>query len=293
MKFKIPFTVSNIDKLKERSAFLHFLVIRKKSSKMQEYLNGTETHLSREEYLTIVYRSTINIFFLTLIISFLILFLIKASNVFLTSLAISFIFAMSVFSMQSAYPMVYNSQKQRNIEKNLIPALNDIYVQLNSGIPLFSILVNVSSSDYGELSNEFRKVIKKINAGMPEIEVLEEMGEHNSSIFLRRAIWQISNGMRAGSDISIIIKESIKSLNEEQLIQIQKYGNRLNPMIMFYMLISVILPALSITFLTIISSIVNLPETTTRYIFIGLFIAVIVVQITFLGTVKSVRPSLL
>ena len=99
--------------------------------------------------------------------------------------------------------------------------------------------------------------------------------------------------MKAGGDISIIIQDSIHSLNEEMLIQIQNYGNKLNPMIMFYMLISVIIPALSITFLTVISSIVNLGESTTMGIFAFLFIFVILLQVMFLGVIKSIRPSLM
>jgi len=179
------------------------------------------------------------------------------------------------------------------MEKNLIPALGDILVQLNSGVPLFNILVNISSSDYGELSEEFKKAVKKINAGLPQVEVLEELGEKNSSIYFKRTLWQISNGMRAGSDISVVISESIKSLSEEQILQIQNYGNKLNPMIMFYMLSSVILPALAITFLTIISSMVGLTQSITTLLFAALFVFVVIIQTMFIGIIKSIRPSLL
>ena len=125
------------------------------------------------------------------------------------------------------------------------------------------------------------------------MDVIEEMGERNSSLFFRRTLWQISNGMRAGSDISIVINESIQTLTDEQLIQIQNYGNKLNPLIMFYMLTSVIIPALAITFLTIISSMINLPTFMTIMFFIALFVFVVIIQIMFLGTIRSTRPSLL
>jgi len=182
---------------------------------------------------------------------------------------------------------------KKNIEKNLIPALDDMLVQLNSGVPLFSILLNISSSKYGVLSEEFKKIVRKINAGLDQIEVLAEVGEQNPSVFFRRTLWQISNGMKAGSDISIIIRESIKNLNDEQYIQIQTYGNKLNPLVMFYMLTAVILPALAITFLTVISSLVNLSRTFTVGVFIILFVVVVLLQVAFLGIIKSVRPSLL
>ena len=166
-------------------------------------------------------------------------------------------------------------------------------VQLNSGVPLFSIMINISSSNYGKLSDEFKKIVIKINTGYPQIEVLEEAGEKSSSLFFRRTLWQISNGMKAGSDVSIVIKESIKTLTEEQLIQIQTYGNKLNPLIMFYMMLAVILPALAITFLTIVSSLIGLPGNTTILLYIGLFVVVMFAQVMFLGIIRSSRPSLL
>jgi flagellar protein FlaJ len=260
---------------------------------MNIYLENANVDMTREEYLAIVLRGTIFAFFISLVSLTTIFFILSLSNPFLLGFVFCLLITFGVFAMQAGYPALYDSRKQRNIEKNLVSALNDIYVQLNSGIPLFSILVNISNSDYGELSVEFKKAIKKINAGVPEIQVLEEMGEKNASPYFRRALWQLSNGMRAGSDISIIIKESIKSLNEEQSIQIQKYGSRLNPLIMFYMLSSVIVPALSITFLTVISSVIGLPPAQTKLTFYGLFLAVVVFQVMFIGMIKSIRPSLL
>ena len=293
MKFKIPFTVEKLDKLKIRSAYFSRYFKPNKKSRINIYLGNANQDLTREEYLGIVLRSTLFAFFISFVVLTTLFLIISLSNPFFLGFIFTLLLTGVVFSVQSAYPALYDSRKQRNIEKNLVSALNDIYVQLNSGIPLFSILVNISNSDYGELSVEFKKAVKQINSGVPEVHVLEEMGEKNASPYFRRVLWQLSNGMRAGSDISIIIKESIKSLNEEQSIQIQRYGSRLNPLIMFYMLSSVIVPALSITFLTVISSVIGLPEATTKLTFYGLFVAVVVFQVMFIGMIKSIRPSLL
>jgi hypothetical protein len=78
--------------------------------------------------------------------------------------------------------------------------------------------------------------------------------------------------------MAIVVEDSMKALSEEQLIQIQNYGNKLSPLIMFYMLISVIIPALSITFLTIISSMVGMPKNMTMLLFAGLFVFVDVMK---------------
>jgi len=293
MNFHIPFTFSSLEKLKKRSVFFQKYIKHKKKSKLSDNLKNSGIELSREEYLGISRRTFLISFIFLFLLSTTFLALLGVKLFLLLGLSFALLFSSFILFSQLAYPRIYVSRRQKNIEKNLIPALEDILIQLNSGIPLFSILTNISSSDYGELSIEFKKAVRRINSGESESEVLDDLGNKNPSVFFRRTLWQISNGMNAGSDMATVIQNNIKSLNEEQMIQIQNYGNKLNPIIMFYMLISVIIPALSITFLTIISSMINLPPTMATLMFIGLFIFVVFVQIMFLGLIKSRRPSLL
>jgi len=293
MKFKIPFTFASIDKLKKRSEYFRKFVKENKKSKIHLHLESIDLGLSRQEYVSICLRGLVYSFLVLFVLFSTLLFFLGIGTFLFYSLGLAVLFSGFLFFTRMIYPKVYSGRRQKEIEANLIPALDDMLVQLNSGVPLFSIIVNISSSDYGELSEEFKKIARKINAGLPEADVLDEMGEKNPSVFFRRTLWQISNGMKAGSDISIVIRESIRALTEEQLIQIQNYGNKLNPMIMFYMLVSVILPALAITFMTVVTSLINLSSTIASALFIILFFAVVFVQIMFLGIIKSIRPSLL
>lgn len=291
--FRIPLADSNIEKLKSRSKFFALRFRHKKKSVLQEYLVEAGVKLTREEYLGIVLRSFVNAFLILLIISSLILVLFEVSNFWIYSFLISFLFAGFIGFSQLSYPRIFISRREKDIEKNLLFALDDILIQLNSGIPLFDILTNISMSDYGELSAEFRKAVKRINAGEPEAEILADISSKSHSVFFKRTLWQISNGLNAGSDMSAIIRDSIKTLNEEQVIQIQDYGNKLNPLIMMYMLTSVIVPALSVSFMTVISSMIGLSANLTMAMFGGLFVMVLFFQIMFLGMIKSKRPSLL
>jgi archaeal flagellar protein FlaJ len=293
MKFQIPFTLSPTEKLRKRAVFFSSRLKYKKKSKLGEYLNSAEVNLTREEYLGICIRSFITNLVVLYFVFSIALFLFSVRMFFLLGLGLSFLFSFFVFFSQSVYPKIFISRRQKDIERNLIPALEDMRIQLNSGIPLFDIMVNISAVDYGELSNEFKKAVKRINAGEPEAEVLNDLGKRNPSLFFRRTLWQISNGMNSGSDISVVIRDSIRSLNEEQLIQIQSYGNKLNPLIVLYMLIAVIIPALSVAFLTIIASLVSLPGDMTVLLFVGLFTFDVLLQIMFIGIVKSKKPSLM
>ncbi len=293
MKFKVPFTFSSTETLKKKSKFFLSRIRYKKGTKLEENLKNSDADITREEYLAICMRTAAFSFVIFSVILTTIFAFLNIKFFYLLGPAAGLAFSFFVFFSQTVFPYIYVTRRQRNIERNLIPALSDILVQLNSGIPLFNIIANISSADYGELSKEFKKAVKRIGSGEPEAGVLDDLGRKNPSPFFRRTLWQISSGMKSGADMSVVIQDSIAALNEEQIIQIQNYGNKLNPLIVFYMLVAIIMPALSITFLTIISSLINLEKTIATLIFVGLFVFVILLQIMFLGIIKSRRPSLL
>lgn len=293
MTFHIPFTISSLNRLKIKSKRYVKIFSVKRDSKLKDYLAKAEVDITREEYLGIVTRSTLMFSIIAYITFSTAIFILKQGNPFLVPLIPTIAVGMFTSFSQINYPKILADKQQKGIERNLLAAMEDMLIQLSSGVPLFTILVNVSASGYGQLSLEFKKAVKKINAGFPQIEVIEELGKKNHSILFRKALWQISNGMKAGSNITEVVRDIIHSLNEEQFLQIQTYGNKLNPLIMFYMLISIILPALAITFLTIISSVVNLPEAITIGMFVGLYIMSILIQIMFLGAIRTAKPSLI
>ena len=208
-------------------------------------------------------------------------------------MVIVLIFSFFIFLQQIFYPKLVANKRVKGLERNLMPAMENFLVQLNSGIPLFEIMVNISKGDYGNISKEFSITVKEINAGKPQIEALDDMIAANPSLLFRKTIWYIVNGMKSGADLVSTIKEAINSLAEEQVIQIQNYGGQLSPLAMFYMLVAVIIPTLGMTFLIIISSFISLGESTTKLVFFGLYGFVFFFQLMFIGIIKNRRPNLL
>lgn len=292
MKFKIPFTISNVDVLKRKAKVFVGFFRTKIFKSLDSDLKNCDVDIDSGEYMAICFRTFLINFF-----TFLFLFLIAGFFIidlfYIFAAALSLLFSSFIFFVQSNYPKLYSIRKARNIEKNLIPAMQDMLVQLSSGIPMFNILSNIANGDYGEVSEEFKKAVREINTGEPQIEAIEELGKENISVFFRRVLWQISNGMKAGSDMSVVIRDGIDNLNKEQMLQIQNYGARINPLIMFYMLLAVIIPSLGLTFLTIVSSMVNISKFMIIISFIGMFIFVTIMQILFIGMLRVRRPSLI
>src|SRR3989344_5972338 len=168
MKFQIPFTFANIEILKKRPIILKRLQEHKKDSKLSYYLGNSDINVTREQYLNICTNSFIKNFTILFILITTFLILFKVPSAFILSIIIVILSSGFIAFAQINYPRAYFNRKQKELEVNLMPALEDMLVQLNSGVPLFDILVNISLSDYGEISNEFKRAVKKINAGKPQ-----------------------------------------------------------------------------------------------------------------------------
>ena len=231
--------------------------------------------------------------FIFLVASSFIYKALPGENFILFAIVASILVTLFAFMQQILYPKLIASRRVRGVEKHLMNALQNMVVQMNSGVPLFDSISNIANSNYGELSIEFRKAVRMINSGEDFEKALEKIAENNPSLYFRRAIWQILNGLKAGGDITRVVEGIINSISEEQILQIQKYGSQLNPIAMFYMLVAVIMPALGITLIIVLSSFIAMPEGLTRVIFWVLFAVIFFFQIIFLGLIKSKRPNLL
>ena len=139
------------------------------------------------------------------------------------------------------------------------------------------------------VSEEFDKCSKEISTGKGETDALEEMAFRNPNPVFKRVVWQLVNSMRAGGNIGSTLDMMAKNLSEEQRVKIRKYGSQLNPLALMYLMFSVILPTLGLSFLIIFSSVsgFQLP----RAIFYLIMVVLLVFQFSFIGLVKNRRPS--
>ena len=189
------------------------------------------------------------------------------------------------------YPKILLKKKIRNVERNLVFALRTLLVEIKSGVTLFDAINIIAQGDNGQVSNEFKKAVEKIETGSFQNDALEEMGDNNPSLYFRRTIWQLVNGLKAGSDISVIIKSLVDDLSIEKSNQVKKYGNSLKLLSLLYMMLGAIIPALGLTFLIILSTFPQIAITET--VFWGMLGFIVVSQFMYLGIIKSARPTLM
>ncbi len=280
-----------VNKAKEFSKRFYGIADRFTSENLKLQLRQAEIELDDIEYMSIVVFSSLFMFIIVFSMIFILgIIVAQPLTAFLISICISGILFFVTFVYLRAYPKLLIKKRVADIERNLIFALRHLYVQIKSGVSLFDAMVSVSKSSYGLISKEFKRIVKEVNAGKPVGECLEDLALKNPSVYFRRSIWQISNGMKAGSDLGNILNNIINHISAEQKIEIRKYGSKLSPLTVVYMMIAIIIPSLGITFLIVLSTFSGISISEKIFLFILGFLTLF--QFMFLGLIKSRRPNI-
>jgi len=263
--------------------------ISKSMPSLKLELYQAEMHILPREYCSVAVFSSIFYFLLLTPFIFFVGLMVGRVDIFLP-FVVGIVFSVFVFFYILKYPRLVSRRRMRTLERDLLNALQHILIEIKSGVPLFNAMIGVSEG-YGEISEEFERVVKEVNAGTPEIDALQSASRRNPSLYFRRAIWQVTNAIKAGSDVSTALEAIVDGLMKEQVIAIRRYAQELNPYTMVYMLVAVIMPTLGITFLIILSSFagIEIPKTTFPLIVIVLG----VFQYFYMGIIKTKRPILI
>jgi pilus assembly protein TadC len=282
-----------LDKAMRMSERFNFLAQRmsKMAPKLDLTLKQARIPLEKIEYLSLVLFSAT---FMALLIGGLMfvvsIYVVEIVYGIMISVGIGAALFMIVIIYLLQYPKLFIKKRVKDMERNLIYSLKHILIQMKSGVPLFKTFVSLSEGGYGALSDEFRQLVKTVQTGGTIEDELDRIAMHNPSLYLRRAIWQISNGIKAGSDLSLVLKSIIENITKEQALAIRRYGSQLNPLTLVYMMVAVIIPALGITMLIVLSSFSGMAV--TEVMLWGILGSLAFLQFMYIGLIKSKRPNM-
>ena len=178
-------------------------------------------------------------------------------------------------------------KREREINKDILFAGRYLLVKLDAGMPLFNALIEISKS-YGVGAKYFKEIVDEIQTGTPIEVALENAREYNASKKFKRILWQIITSLKTGIEVSDSLRETLRDITEQQIIEIKAYGRTLNSIMMFYMIIGVVMPSLGVALFTIFSSFLSL-ELTPGIMFALLFFLAFI-QFAFIIFIKGTRP---
>ncbi len=176
----------------------------------------------------------------------------------------------------------------KDIDREVLFAGRFLLVKLNAGRPLILALKEASES-YGVANKYFKEIIHDIDLGTPLEEALDKASRYSPSEEFRKIIFQISNALKIGVDVTTYLEALLDELAASQLIQIQRYGRKLNSLTMFFMLFSIVIPSLGITLMITIISIANISFDRAFFFFLAFIL--LVIEYLFITVFKYIRPT--
>ncbi|MEM1971087.1 MAG: type II secretion system F family protein [Candidatus Anstonellales archaeon] len=131
--------------------------------------------------------------------------------------------------------------------------LKHMVVLLRAGIPPYNIFL-LTSRGYGKSSEIMERIARKIAAGVPVSKALREEAEDVPSNYMKFVLLQIASAIDSGADLAKILEELEKQITNEKVNEYRRFGYRLNPLMLMYMLVAIIIPTLMLPIMIIILS---------------------------------------
>jgi flagellar protein FlaJ len=258
-----------------------------------EHIPGLQMKLSQagmfekpEEFVKKTFLST---FYMTTGIALFMAAVLAKLHVLMTILyvAIPILFIVLFFYFLKL-PDIKISRREREIAREILFVTRHLIIELESGVTLYDAMVNISK-DYPNIGKYFKEITNKVDMGTPLEDAINESIENTPSANFRKILWQIINSLKTGADVNRSLSGVVDQIAREQIIEVETYAKKLNPLAMFYMILAVIVPTLGTTMLIVFASFLSIEISFTILIIIVCFLAFF--QFIFWGIVRASRPA--
>lgn len=254
---------------------------------LKKQLRIAKINQTPKEYIKDALKKTM---FLSLSLTIFIFLISDALNIDLILLPVFFIiFSYLLFNFNMIAIKGKITKRQKEIDRDVLFAGKYLLVKLNGGQPLLNAMVDASRS-YGVASVYFKEIVREIELGKSLEQALDKAIEYNPSEKFKKILFQINNALKIGIDVTKFLESTLNEIAEQQLIEINRYGKKLNSITLFYMLLAVVLPSLGLTIAIVVASLAGINISMGLFFAILFFLAVI--QIMFLMIYKSIRPNI-
>jgi len=256
--------------------------LAKRSSGLNIKLREAKIDSTGEEYMKRTFLSALYLSAGLILIAFLF------SKAFMVLLGFPIIFIIA-FAYLSRVVDVKIGKQKKEIDKEILFAGRFLIIELESGVPLYDTFKNMSNN-YETIGPYFDEIVDKIDFGTSMEDALNEVISATPSPNLRKVLWQILNSFQTGSNVTGSLNVVLDQIGREQQIIIKEYGKKLNPIAMFYLMATIIVPSLGMTMFSVLASFLGW-NISLGVLLIFVFMLGFI-QFMFLAVIKSSRPAM-
>jgi len=265
--------------------FVHYLVSRKPLLKKK--LRTAKLDVTPEAYVKKALRIALMSGFGIFAIAF---FMMSKNKVtLLPPLVLGIVASLVMYSLTLKKVDVSIRKRAKAIDKEVLFAGRFLLIKLNSGKPLLNA-IEEASKGFGAATDYFKEIMREIELGTPLETALERGTEYCPSENLKKILFQITNALKIGVDVTNFLQAILDEISEQQLTAILRYGKKLSSLTMFYMLVAIVVPSLGMTLLIVVASLISLPMDMGSFVVITFFLFIL--QYIFITMFKSARPNM-
>ncbi|MFW6286013.1 MAG: type II secretion system F family protein [Nanoarchaeota archaeon] len=249
--------------------------LAKKHPELKLKLKKANSNLTSFQY---IYQ-TLSITIFSIIALSIIAYLIFKNDLFTLLIAELVVFC--------SFPLVYTfwlktvdiqiNKLGRDLDSDILFVSEYFLVSLESGVPLGNAIENLSKLNRpGGIF--FKRIYTEFKTGMSFEDALEEGSRFAPSTSLKILIKRLKDSMVIGVDLKIVLENFIEESSEKKLIEAKSFSKKLNPIVMMYLLMGIVLPSLGITFFILGAAMLEVTPLLLKYILIFVFLLMFAFQ---------------
>jgi archaellum biogenesis protein FlaJ (TadC family) len=264
---------------------INYLVSR--NPLLKKKLRMAKIDIKPEDYLKTSLKNAVMMGIFVFVMIFL--FMGKENPTITTPLIAGLIAGKLMYNLSIKKIDVKIAKRGKEIDRDVLFAGRFLLIKLNSGKPLINA-IQEASEGFGATTEYFRDIMRNIEMGTPLETALEEGSEYCPSEHLKKILFQISNALKIGVDVTNFLESILDEIAEHQLTEIVRYGKKLSSLTMFYMLAAIIVPSLGMTMFIVVASMMNIPL--GMLTFSGIVFFLFILQFIFITLFKAARPNM-
>lgn len=215
-----------------------------------------------ERYQTILYKNKINInvnlyFILTFIVALFVLFAL----IFLANPILAIVGFISVFDLIIGFPIYKEQKRISQIEKFFPNALREIAYLLKTGGTYEYAIRELTSFDYGPLTEEFKQVLIRLEQGYNFEEALSIISENVNSQMVRKTIDIITDAIKAGASLADILEDLSQDMKKIYRLELDRKSKTIMQVLFIFSAGAVIAPSIYGLVLTLIDFLIGVTTT--------------------------------
>lgn len=189
------------------------------------------------------------------------------------------------------YPQLKRKRQYNDLNLELPYALRHMGTELKSGKGLYDTLTTISNSNYGSLSQEYKRVLEEIKYGISNEKALQNMVERVNSEGLKRTTQQIITTLKVGGNLASSLNIIAEDITFDMQIKLKEYSQKLNGFILIYTFIAILGPVILLIMLMAASTVMgDIVPGSLILVLYGFFFPLIVV---FLGVlIQKLEPKI-